>query len=208
MGERPMRKFSRMPSFTETTGRARTPSSSKVSRTDEIYTTITLERGIEVDGEKGGQNGLAHHLLEGLAFGFALLTMALDTMAEDFVEEDCRGPTREYCRACVRIDHGRGAQCFEVSNHLVDGLEHGAVVGESLRRERGEGFVARKFHTVGGLGSCFDEEAVVGRRGLDHRAIARNEPAGFLVGHEYCGGVEKVAVAMEWRGVFAGLFLP
>ncbi len=65
--------------------------------------------GIEVDGEEAGQDGLADHLLEGLAFGFTLLAMAFDAMTEDLVEEHGSSAAREDCGAGIRINDGRGA---------------------------------------------------------------------------------------------------
>ena len=43
---------------------------------------------IESDGKEIGQNFFADAFGEGLAFGFVLLPMAFDAMAEDLVEED------------------------------------------------------------------------------------------------------------------------
>ena len=166
------------------------------------------DRGIEGDRKIFGQHFLADHFLEGLCLVGQLLPMALDTMAEDLVEEHAAGAPRKNGRAGVGIGHRSRAQRFKITNHLVDGLEHGRVVGKVFLAESQPGFVARQLHSVVGLGGGDEEEPPCGLRGLNARAVRVHEPARLGARFEDSLGAVNVGVFGEGRGVLANLVFP
>src|SRR5215472_12132690 len=64
-------------------------------------------RGIEHHGKKVRQDLGPHTPGEGLAFAFVLLSMALNAMAENFMEEHTRSAAREDGRADEGFGFGR-----------------------------------------------------------------------------------------------------
>jgi len=72
----------------------------------DAFTVKHAGTGIEYHGEKRRQNRLAYTFGERLPFGFVLLAMALDAVAEDLVKEHAGGAARKNRWSDKGIDNG------------------------------------------------------------------------------------------------------
>ena len=164
--------------------------------------------GIEVHREGLGQDLLPYFLLKGLALVLALLAVPLNAVPENFVEQDAAGAARQNSRTRVGSHHRGVAQGVQVGDHVFHQGEDLLVAGQALWGKGREGFVARQFHAVVGLGEGVDEQAVEHLRGLDLAALAVDVLASRDIGPKAGPSFVDVAVLGEGGRVLLELGLP
>jgi len=113
MGVRAMRNVFSTPSSTTSTRARFTPDCRRGSSRPGAVLPCARTGGIESRRKNLWVHFLADHLFEGLRFVGPLLPMALDTMAEDLVEEHAAGAPRKNGRAGVGIGHRSRAQALQ-----------------------------------------------------------------------------------------------
>ena len=119
---------------------------------------------------------------EGLAFGFVLLAMTLDTVAEDLVEEDAGGASGEDSGADEGLGFRRLKKIGYVIGHAIHcGFEH-LVVGQPGSIDGFEGFKRAEVGSIGGFGGRGNHHAREAAAVLDARAFRIDEVTGYQSG--------------------------
>ncbi len=166
------------------------------------------DRGIVGDGKKIGQNRLADVLGEGLALFVAALALALEAMAEDFVEEDGGGATGENGRAVEWLSDRSLAQRFEALAELAHrGFEIG-LRGKAVDSRGFECLLAEEIHAIVGAGDGDSDDPRLQMRRDDSRPFGGSEVVGLVLHGEKHHVLVHVRVVAEDARQFPHPLLP
>ena len=146
--------------------------------------------GVIDDGKKVGEDFFADVLGEGLALFIATLALALETVAENFMEEHGGGTAGENGWAVERLSDGRFAQRFEALAEVLDCDDKLGLSGKAVDGFCFESLIAEEVHAIVSTGGGNEDKA----RQLVRRDDARTFGGGEVVGLALDGEQNHVLV--------------
>ena len=145
--------------------------------------------------------------LEGLGIVGLALPVALDPVAQDFMEEDTAGTPGKNGGPAVRFRDRCDSQSLEIGDNLPDRFHDCLVVGHAVLTESEKLLVAGQVHPVVGLRRAENAQPVRRARGSDPGPLAVDVPPcrshsreGHRTGVNVIGLSERRRVPLELFG--------
>ena len=168
----------------------------------------TSERGIIVDAQEIGQNGLIHFLGECLSFRFAALAMSFEAVSQHFVEKYRRRAPGKKRGPVEGFGQRRFAQGFQVRGHFFFFGGEFLFGGQSLGFRGFKRFHAQQVHPVVGARIGFHDQPRHQARRSDLASFARNKVGGRLLELQRHRGTVHVGIFPKGGRIFPNLVFP